>query len=237
MIYHLIVIILLLALFIYISYRSYEGFNTKYKQEKYSPNTDKPIPTALDKVTTYVSPDANGNCPPDYTRDRNDEDSLCHSACKSGGSFYSADGDVQGCSVLNMNFPAQKNNDKTIMHFASDKKTTFVSPKPNGACPDKFKLDVKSGLCHTACEDSRATFYGPIGCSLLNTDYQQSKYGTTDNPYLVATDEKTKYVSPTSSAECPTDFILDHKSGLCYTPCSSGTFNGQKNGTNIPGCR
>ena len=237
MIFHIIVIIILLVLFVYISYRSYEGFNTDYNQEKYSPNTDKPIPTALDKITTYVSPDVNGNCPPDYTRDRNDVDSLCHSPCKPGAKFYSVDGLVQGCSILELRLPPQIINNKPRGYFASDKKTSFFSPKPNGSCPENFKLDTKSGLCHTECEDSRATFYGPIGCSLLNTEYRQSRYGTTDEPYPVADDEYTKYVSPTSSATCPQGFILNHASGLCHTPCSSGTFSGDRSGMKITGCR
>jgi len=237
MIFHIIVIIILLVMFVYISYTSYEGFNTSYNQEKYSPNTDKPIPTALDKTTTYVSPDVNGNCPPDYTRDRNNIDSLCHSKCKSGAKFYSVDGGVQGCSILEMRFPPKNNNGKTTMHFATDKKTSFVSPKSDGSCPENMKLDTNSGLCHTECEDSRATFYGVLGCSLLNTEYRQSKYGTSDDPYPVADDENTKYVSPTSSATCPPNFILNHASGLCHTKCSSGVFNGERTGTNIQGCR
>ena len=223
-------------MFVYISYTSYEGFNTDYNQDKYSPYTDKPIPTARDKVTTYLSPDTNGNCPPDYTRDVNDVDSLCHSKCKPGAKFYSADGMVHGCSNLITFLPPIIKDDKIRGYFASDKKTSFLSPKPNGSCPENFTLDTKSGLCHTECEDSRATFYGAIGCSLLNTEYKQSKYGTKDEPYPVADDEKTKYVSPTSSATCPPKFILNHASGLCHTPCSSGTFVGERSGMNIPGC-
>jgi hypothetical protein len=237
MIFHLIIIACLLLLFVYISYKSYEGFNTSYDQDKYSPNTDRPIPKALDGITTFLSPDSKGKCPPNYVRDTNDVNSLCHSPCNPGAKFYSVDGLVQGCSILNMYIKPTKKDDKIIMPFAADKKTRIVSPEPNGSCPTNLILDTKSGLCHTACEDPSQTFYGTIGCSALNTGYKQSQYGTTENPYPLANDEKTKYVSPTSNAKCPEGFILDHASGLCYTKCSSGIFDGQSVGTNIAGCR
>ena len=233
MIFNIIVIILLLVLFVYVSYTSYEVFNTSYKQSNYSPNTNKPVPVALDKVTTYLSPDTDGNCPGGYERDKNDINSLCHSKCLDEAKFYNVDGLIHGCSTLDTSYNATGNN----YPFAKDKKTNIVSPKPTGACPSNFKLDTKSGLCHTDCPDSTYTFYGDLGCLILNKEYSQTQYGTTDTPYLIAEDGKTRFVSPTSSGACPPDFMLDYASGLCYTACQSGTFYGTKSNSKIPGCR
>jgi hypothetical protein len=234
MIFHLIIIAILLFLFIYISYVSVEKFNTSYKQSNYSPNTNEPIPIALDKVTKYLSPDLNGDCPSFYQRDKNDENSLCHSQCYEDAKFYNVDGYIHGCVVLNTQFPPKKDGGSSI---AKDKKTRIISPESNGSCPKDFTLDVSSGLCYYPCADSTKTFYGELGCLILNKEYPQTKYGTSSIPFPLADDGKTQYVSPTPDAKCPENFKIDIPSGLCHIDCSFGMFNGDKYGSTIVGCK
>ena len=233
MIFHIIVIIILLALFIYISYRSYEDFNVQYKQSNYTPNTNIPVPVALDNTTTYLSPDNNGRCPEGYDRDTRDTNSLCHSPCKGNAKFYNVDGYVYGCVVLDTSYNQQKN---APFALAKDKKTNIVSPRPNGACPKNFKLDTKSGLCYTECLDNTYKFYGDLGCIVLNKDYPQSQYGGNETPYPLTEDGNNLIVSPTSTGECPDGFKLELGSGLCHTPCDKGSFVGTKTAAGIKGC-
>jgi hypothetical protein len=233
MLFHLISITFLLVVFTYISYNSYEGFNTKYDQKKYSPNTDIYIPKTKDG-TRYLSPDINGKCPGEFERDQSDVNSLCHTPCRvADAKFYVVNDEVIGCSVLDMNYGMKGGN----YRIAKDEKTKIVSPQPDGSCPKNFKLDTKSGLCHIPCENSRHTFYGAFGCMLLNTDYPQTKYGTSDEPYPIAEDGVTRYVSPTSKIECPDDFLLDYENGVCHSVCPKGTFfDGKRSGLSIVGC-
>jgi hypothetical protein len=234
MLFHLITITILLVLFTYISYKSYEGFNATYSQSKYSPTTDIAIPKAPDG-TSYISPDKDGKCPGGFERDQSDVNSLCHAPCKmADAKFYVPDGKPVGCSVLDMNYTMENEQ----YQFAKDKKTNIVSPQKDGSCPKNFKLDLKSGLCHTLCANGNQTFFGALGCMILNKDFSQTKYGSTDSPYPIAEDGNTRYVSPTPNAECPEGFSLDFESGLCYTTCTdSKTFNGKKSGTGIIGCQ
>lgn len=214
-------------------YKTYEGFNTDYPQKKYSPSTDKPIPSALDG-TSYISPDSNGDCPSGFERDETDPNSLCHGGCNQG-KFYNVDKNVYGCVILNNDYP-QQNYSSASYPFAQDKKTNIVSPNIDATCPKYFNLDIRSGLCYTTCKEGQ-TFYGEIGCALLNTQYSQTEYDGSNNPYPIAEDGNTKFVSPTSNALCPKNFSLDYSSGLCYTECPTGTkFNGNKSGSSIIGC-
>lgn len=220
--------------FIIITYKTYEGFNSDYPQKKYSPSTDKPIPNALDG-TRYISPDSNGDCPSGFERDQSKSESLCHAPCEKG-SFYNVDNKIYGCVLLNKKYPQEKYSTETYP-YAEDKKTNIVSPSIDGRCPKFFELDIKTGLCHTKC-NKEEMFYGNIGCLKINTNYSQTNYDGSRNPYPIAEDSKTKYVSPTSSALCPKKFSLDYISGLCYTDCPAATkFNGTKSGSSIIGCQ
>lgn len=232
MIFHSTVIIILLLLFIYISYISYEGFNTAYKQSNYSPNTNTPIPIARDKVTKYLSPNEDGNCPGGYERNKNDVNSLCHTKCKEDAKFYNVQGLIHGCVILDKSYNATNNT----YPFAKDKKTYIVSPKPDGSCPKNFILDTTSGICHTPCLDTY-TFYGNLGCLLLNKEYPQTQFSSNDTPYPSTEDGNNLIISPTSNAVCPEGFNLDYESGLCHTPCEKGQFYGTKSGSKVIGCR
>jgi len=213
-------------------YKQLEGFNTDYPQSRYKPSTSTPIPTALDG-TPYLSPDKTGACPSDYQRDETNPNSLCHAPCKEG-KFYKTEGHTYGCVLLNTDYP-QSNYSKATYPFAQDTKTNIVSPSIDAICPKYFDLDLRSGLCYTKCKEGE-TFYGEVGCAKLNTYYPQSSYDGT-NPQPTAADGTTKYVSPTSTAKCPKNFVLDYTSGLCHTECPSGTkFNGNKSGSSIIGC-
>jgi hypothetical protein len=229
-----IFILFILFIFIFmIGIKTYEGFNSDFPQSRYSPSTTTPIPTALDG-TPYLSPDKNGNCPSEFERDQSNPESLCHGVCKQGN-FYYKDNKAYGCVLLNKDYP-QTNYSKENFPFAKDQKTNIVSPTIDATCPKYFDLDLKSGLCYTKCNGD-TTFYGEVGCLKLNTKYSQTIYDASKNPYPIAADNETKYVSPTSSAKCPDDFSLDYKSGLCYTECPSGKkFSGDKSGSTIVGC-
>jgi len=241
MIFHIIAIIILLLLFVYISYRSYEGFNTSYKQSNYTPNTNIPLPLAADKVTNYLSPDKDGNCPGGYERDKNNVNSLCHTKCKEDAKFYVLDDVVHGCVILNTSYNVKDkldaSNNVNTYPYAKDNKTNIVSPKPNGSCPKNFKLDTRSGFCHTECIDNTYTFYGDLGCLIFNKEYPQTEFGNNDKEYPTTEDGNNLIVSPTSSGVCPEGFNLDYASGLCHTPCEKGTFYGTKSGSKVTGCR
>jgi len=226
----ILIIILLFILFVLFIYTR-EGFNNEYPQSNYSPNSEEPLPVALDG-TTYVSPDSNGKCPKGMVRDISDKESLCNGGCDQG-KFYKLDKTVYGCLLLNTDYP-QMRYPKNIL--ADDKKTYYVSPTVDAECPRMFNLDKKTGLCHTKCKENEK-FYGNIGCILLNTKYSQSKYDGSDNPYPYTEDKITQFVSPTSNALCPKGFYLDYSSGLCYTKCPSGKkFNSEMSGESIIGC-
>ena len=224
-------VILAFALLFLFLYKSYEGFNVDYPQEKYVPYTDLPIPTAQDG-TLYISPDSNGSCPIGFERD-NYTNSLCHKKCKEG-KFYVENESVYGCIPINIDYP-QENYDSNYP-FAEDKKTYIVSHK-NAKCPDNFVLDTTSGLCHTVCPTGQS-FYGKYGCVKLNTNYSQTTYDGSNNVYPISEDGYTTFVSPTSTAKCPEgeNFVLDYQSGLCHTKCESGIFNGKRSGSSIIGC-
>jgi hypothetical protein len=238
---HVIIIFVLLFLFLGITYKTYErfegfneGFNTDFPRENYSPRTKIPIPVAMDG-TPYMSPNSDGDCPIGYTRDKNDENSLCHGGCEQG-KFYNVDENIYGCVVLNNDYPRDNYPDKDYP-FAYDKKTNIVSPTSNARCPYNFKLDIRSGLCHTRCSNDDQTFYGKYGCAAINKNYPQTEYDGSNNPYPVANDNVTKYVSPSTNLYCPSGFKFDYESGLCYTDCSGGTkFSGKQSGSTIPGC-
>lgn len=235
MLLNIFIIIILFILFLWLSYKSYEGFNNQYPQRKYTPSTNIPIPTALDG-TSYMSPDSNGDCPSGFKRDITDENSLCNGGC-SKGKFYHVDDQVYGCVTLNTDYPQSDYDSNSLFPFADDKKTNIVSPTSTAKCPDKFVLDIRSGLCHTQCPNDKQKFYGQKGCIILNNNWSQTQYDGSDNPYLIAEDKKTKFVSPTSTAKCPKNFNLDYTSGICHTECRSGTkFNGEKSGSIIIGC-
>ena len=233
-------IIFILFVFMFGLIKTYEGFNTDYPQSRYSPSTKTPIPTALDG-TPYLSPDTNGNCPSTFERNKTESNSLCHASCKEGD-FYYDDDQVYGCVLLNNLYPQTKYS-KENYPFAEDKKTNIVSPTIDAKCPKYFDLDIRSGLCHTKCSEGNK-FYGQAGCALLNTNYLQTTYDgsdnvhdASDNPYPIAADGTTTYISPTSNAICPKNYSLDYNSGLCHTECPSGTkFDGKKSGSNIIGC-
>lgn len=210
--------------------KTYEGFNTDFPQSKYKPNRTTSIPTAMDG-TPYLSPDENGNCPNGFQRDRTNINSLCHGACPKG-KFYYDDSKVfsnaYGCVQLNTSYPQTKYS-KATYPFAKDGKTNIVSPTIDAKCPQFFELDISSGLCYTKC-DVGFNFYGVIGCAKLNSSYPQSSYNN-DNPIPTADDKTTRFVSPTSTAICPANFVLDYKSGICHTPCPQGKkFSGDQSG-------
>jgi hypothetical protein len=231
----IVFLLIILIIFCILLSKTYEGFNNKYPQKKYKPSTNTPIPTALDG-TSYMSPDANGDCPSGFERDITDEKSLCNGGCKQG-KFYSVEDTVYGCVLLNTKY-SQSEYSGSNYPFANDKKTMIISPTSEAKCPNNFKLDIKSGLCHTECEENNL-FYGEMGCALLNTKYSQTQYDGSDNPYLIAEDTKTQFVSPTSLGKCPKNFVFDYPSGLCYTACKSGRkFNGNKSGSgnSVLGC-
>ena len=233
---HIIIIFVLLCIFIMITYKTYEGFNIDYPQNHYSPSTDKPIPTALDRITSYMSPDSAGECISGFQRDKTNENSLCHSQCKENEKFYHVNKNVYGCLILNKEYSQEKYSSSNYP-LAEDKKTNIVSPNIDGTCPNYFNLDIKSGLCYTKCTNDAQTFYGKVGCVKLNTEYSQSKYDGTANPYPIAEDGNTRFVSPNSSGICPTNFFLDYSKGLCHNECQSGKkFNGDKSGSSIIGC-
>lgn len=240
--------LLILLIFIFKENKIFEGlseYNTDFPQINYSPNNDNPIPTALDG-TAYISPDSTGQCPKGFERDQSDINSLCHGKCKPGQNFYKLDSTVYGCVALNRDYD-QKNyspsNNKPYP-IADDTKTSYVSPNLDAKCPVHFKLDTKSGLCHTACTNKQL-FYGMnpysksvIGCTLISTAYPQTQYDGSDNHYPITNDGTTQYVSPTSNALCPKNFVLDYPSGLCHTQCKDNKkFNGDKSGNSIIGCQ
>jgi len=228
--YQKIIIFLLFVLFGLFLYTT-EGFNNQYPETKYIPNTEVPLPTALDG-TPYVSPYSNGTCPEGMIRNINDPDSLCNRGCKNGN-FYKVDDIVYGCVSLNTEYP-QINNPTHVL--ADDKKTYIVSPTIDATCPKFFNLDTKSGLCHTKCGENEK-FYGKIGCVALNTKHPQSQYDVSKNEFPYAEDNTTQFVSPTSTAVCPNGFALDYFSGFCHTKCSSNKkFNGELSGSSIIGC-
>lgn len=229
----MLLIIFILFIVIIGLIKTYEGFNTDFPQSRYSPSTKTPIPTALDG-TPYLSPDSNGNCPSSFERNTNDSNSLCHPSCKEG-EFYYNDSTVYGCVLLNKDYPQTKYS-KENYPFAEDQTTNIVSPTIDAKCPTYFDLDIKSGLCYTKCNGENK-FYGKAGCVKLNTNYLQTSYDGSNNPYPIAADGTTTYVSPTSNAICPEKYSLDYKSGLCHTECPSGTkFDGKKSGSTIVGC-
>lgn len=234
MILHLICIFVLFIILVILCYNTYESFNSDFPQKNFSPNTDKPLPTALDG-STYMSPDSSGKCPDGFERNMKDDNSLCHPECKFG-KFYKANNKVYGCIELNKKFPQEDYANGTFP-YAEDKKTSIVSPTADGTCPSNFELDIKSGLCYTKCKDN-STFFGEMGCLILNTKFSQADYDGSDNPYLLAQDQKTKIISPTSSAICPSNFMLDYTSGLCHTECPERTkFNGTVSGQTVVGCQ
>jgi len=234
MILHLIIIFLLFIIFVLLCYKTYENFNVDYPQKKYSPNTDKPLPTAIDG-STYMSPNENGNCPDGFERNMKDDNSLCHPPCKFG-KFYTGNNQIYGCLDLNTKYNPEDYS-KGSYPYAKDKKTSIISPTPKAECPSNFELDIKSGLCHTKCPEN-STFFGDMGCLILNTKFSQSEYDGSNNPYILAQDQKTKIVSPTSSAMCPSGFILDYTSGLCHKQCPDRTtFNGTVSGDSVVGCQ
>lgn len=229
------IIFLLLLLFvttIFINFQfNKEGFNSDYPQSNYVPSTDSPIPTAMDG-TAYLSPNSNGDCPKGFQRNINDPESLCHGGCKEG-KFYKVDDNIYGCVKLNQKYPQIKYQDYLL---AYDKKTYYVSPTTEATCPKIFNLDTTTGLCHTKCKNDEK-FYGEIGCAKLNTAYSQTQYDGSDNPYPLAQDSITNFVSPTSMALCPKGFSLDYSSGLCHNKCPPGKkFNGEVSGSSIIGC-
>jgi hypothetical protein len=228
-------IIFLLFIFI-IGFKTYEGFNTDFPQSRYKPYKTTAIPTAMDG-TPYLSPDENGNCPNGFQRNKSNPNSLCHGVCKTGDFYYDDSkvfSNAYGCVKLNTSYP-QKNYSSATYPFAKDGKTNIVSPTIDAKCPNYFDLDLISGLCYTKC-DVDHKFYGNIGCVKLNTTYPQSNYDD-KNPYPIAADQQTKYVSPTSNAICPNGFMLDYKSGLCHSPCPSNKkFNGERSELTIVGC-
>ncbi len=230
---YIIAVALFLFLFLCFLYKTYEGFNSDYPQSRYKPSTTTAIPTALDG-TPYISPNKDGSCPPDFVRDQTETNSLCHISCKEG-KFYNTDKKVYGCVLLNTEYP-QTNYSSASYPLAKDNKTNIVSPTIDAKCPNYFNLDLRSGLCYTKCKEDY-TFYGEVGCAKLNTSYLQHAYDGSDNPYPIAGDGETKYVSPTTTAICPDNFSLDYSSGICHTECPSGTkFNGKKSGSTIVGC-
>ena len=232
---HIIIIIVLLCLFIIITYKTYEGFNIDYPEKFYTPSTDEAIPIALDGITSYMSPNSKGDCISGFQRDRNNDNSLCHSGCKPGYNFYHVDNKVYGCVQLNRDYLG--NYSSNNYPLAEDKKTNIVSPNIDGSCPNYFDLDIKSGLCHSKCKNYTQRFYGKVGCIKLNTNYSQSKYNGGDKPYPTAEDGTTQFVSPNSSGKCSNNFVLDYIKGLCHTPCHYGkTFNGDNMGASIVGC-
>lgn len=234
MILHLICIFVLFIILMVLCYKTYEGFNSDFPQKNYSPNTDKPLPTALDG-SSYMSPNSDGKCPDGFERNLNDDNSLCHPKCNFG-KFYSTKDKVYGCVSLNKKYP-QEEYVKSNFPYAKDKKTSIVSPTSEGICPQNFELDIKSGLCHTKCIEN-GTFYGEMGCLILNTKFPQSEYDGSNNQYLLAQDQKTKIVSPTSAALCPTGFTLDYTYGLCHTECPARTkFNGTVSDATVIGCQ
>jgi hypothetical protein len=229
----LILFLLILLFFLFFVYKTYEGFNSEYPQSRYKPSTTTAMPTALDG-TPYVSPDKNGACPSDFERDQTNPKSLCHAVCKEG-KFYHIDNKVYGCVLLNTAYP-QTNYSTATYPYAKDNKTNIVSPTIDAKCPNYFDLDLRSGLCYTKCNGDDI-FYGEAGCAKLNTKYLQTIYDGSDNPYPIAADGTTKYISPTSTASCPNKFSLDYSSGICHTECPSGTkFNGKNSGSTIIGC-
>lgn len=231
MLLNIIIIIVLALLFFYV-YQTYEGYNSTYPMKSYKPNTDTPIPTALDG-TSFLSPDSEGNCPDGFQRDQKNENSLCHIPCKKGMFHYVGEY-IYGCVLLNTEFPQGNYNGNYPL--ALDNKTNIVSPNIDATCPEKYRLDVKSGLCYSPCPNNKK-FYGMNGCILMNVDYSQGSYDGSDNPYILTQDGKTNFVSPTSSATCPKGFILNHEYGLCHNPCPSGKkFNGTKSGSSFVGC-
>ena len=237
MILHLIIIIILFIILLvlcYNTYKTYENFNADFPQKQYSPHTDKPLPTALDG-SSYMSPDSDGKCPDGFERDMKDENSLCHPKCKFGN-FYAANNKVYGCMDLNKKYPQEDYANGTFP-YANDKKTNIVSPTVKAICPSNFELDIKSGLCHTKC-NTDSKMFGEMGCLILNTKFSQSDYDGSNNPYLLAQDQKTKIVSPTSSALCPSGFMFDYTAGLCHTQCPERTnFNGTTSGETVVGCQ
>jgi hypothetical protein len=227
------IVVILIFIFLCLVYKTYEGFNSDYPQSRYKPATDTAMPTALDG-TPYVSPDKNGLCPSEFERDENNPNSLCHASCKEG-KFYNSDTKVYGCVLLNTAYP-QGNYSNETYPVAKDSKTKIVSPTIDAKCPKYFDLDLRSGLCYTKCNDDYK-FYGEAGCAKLNTSYSQNNYDDIENPYPIAADGTTKYVSPTSTVTCPNKFSLDYSSGICHTECPSGTkFDGKKSGSTITGC-
>lgn len=234
MILHLICIFVLFIILVVLCYKTYENFNADYPQKQYSPHTTKQLPKALDG-STYMSPDSEGKCPDGFERNMKDDNSLCHPECKFG-KFYSANNKVYGCVELNKKYP-QEDYTNGAFPYAEDKKTSIVSPGVDAVCPSNFELDIKSGLCHTKCTDN-STFFGEMGCLILNTKFSQSKYDGSNNPYPLAQDQKTKIVSPTSLAECPSKFVFDYTTGLCHSECSDNTkFNGTVSGSSVVGCQ
>ena len=234
-----VIVIIFLIGFIVSLIKKYEGFNTDFPQSRYKPYKSTPIPTARDG-TSFLSPDIDGNCPSGFDRDKTNPDSLCHAKCAQGKFYYNDDelfNKPYGCVILNTSYP-QTNYSKASYPFAQDNKTNIISPDIDAKCPSYFDLDLRSGLCYTKCPIIEQKFYGEIGCIKLNTTYSQADYtGSPDNPYPIAADKNTTYVSPTSNAECPDEYILDYPSGLCHSPCPKGTkFNGDKSGTTIVGC-
>ena len=227
-----ILIIFILFIVIIGFIKTYEGFNTDFPQSKYKPNRKTPIPTAVDG-TPYVSPNEKGDCPNGFQRDRTNPNSLCHGACSKGNFYYDDTkmfNNAYGCVKLNTSYP-QKNYPKADYPFAKDGKTNIVSPTTDAKCPKFFELDLNTGLCYTKC-DVGFNFYGEIGCVRLNTSYPQSSYNN-ENPYPTAEDGTTRYVSPTSTATCPYNFLLDYRSGLCHTRCGPGKkFSGDQSGCN-----
>ena len=233
----ILLLLFLVCIFIaynrYNSYKLNEGFNTDYPQKNYIPSTQDPIPSTPDG-TSYMSPDVNGLCPSGFERDMNNVNSLCHTPCTTGD-FYNVDNTIYGCVKLNDAYP--QNAHGNSFPFAKDNKTNIISPTIDAKCPKNFILDTKSGLCHTKCNEEKI-FYGELGCLLLNTEYSQTTYDGSNNPYLISEDTTTKYVSPTSSGICPKGFVLDYPSGLCYTQCESNKkFSATKTSKSIIGCR
>jgi len=234
MILHLIIIFLLFIILVYFSYAAYEGFNSDYPQKNYSPTTSEPFPTALDG-SSYVSPDLDGNCPSEFSRDVNDSNSLCHRQC-ARGKFYNVDKKVYGCVALSTQLPQEKYSSSNYI-YTQNKKTNVVSPTATAVCPTNFELDIKSGFCHSKCRENEK-FFLHVGCIELNTRYPQSEYDGSNNKYIIADDGLTQIVSSTSSATCPPKFMLDYTSGLCYSQCPDGKkFSGALSGTSVIGCQ
>lgn len=228
----MLLVIFILCVVIFGCIKTYEGFNTDFPQSKYKPNRTTSVPTAIDG-TPYLSPDEKGNCPNGFQRDRTNPNSLCHGACPKGNFYYDDSkifSNAYGCVQLNTEYP-QKNYSKSTYPFAKDGKTSIVSPTIDAKCPQSFELDISSGLCYTKC-DVGFNFYGKIGCVKLNTSYPQKSYND-KNPIPTAEDGTTRYVSPSSTAICPSNFLLDYRSGLCHTQCPPGKkFSGDQTGCN-----